>query len=99
MDAAVGTLSAYTYPSDTELRGAAISACSLVGVDYLEAVACTMESTQCDPDRARWIVAASFIKAAATLIETGTVQPRTGVLGSGQPANALGMPDNDNEGD
>lgn len=92
VDAAVGALSAYCYPSDTELRSAACQAAALVGVDYLDTVASVMESTGGSADAARWTVAASFITATATLVTTGTATPRTGVLAGGGPCNALGMP-------
>lgn len=93
VDAAVGALSAYCYPSDTEVRGAAVQAAALVGVDYLDAVASVMESTEASADMARWHVAASFITAVATLVTTGTAQPRRDITATGLKANALGLAD------
>lgn len=91
VDAAVGALSAYCYPSDTEVRGAAVQAAALVGIDYLDAVAGVMESTNGSADAARWTVAASFLSAVAQLVTTGTAQPRQGFTATGLPANALGL--------
>lgn len=93
VDAAVGALSAYCYPSDTEVRGAAIQAAALAGVDYLDAVARTMESTNCSADSARWMVASSFITAVATIVAADTSRPRQGFTATGLRANAMGLAD------
>jgi hypothetical protein len=90
VDAAVCTLMAWAYPSDDELRMAAVSACGLCGVDYIDRVAQLTEHLDRDnynPDHAhtaRWLVAQAAL--AGLEVQRRTMVPRMGVLGNGEPA-------------
>lgn len=91
-DAAVGTISAFLYPSDPEIRLAAVEASALAGVDYIEAVAAVMESKpDATPDAARWAVAVGVIRALAGAISDGDA-PRVGINAIGQEIGGLGYP-------
>lgn len=89
-DCAVATLAAFTYPSDTTMCHAAVMACELAGVDYLESIAQTMEATAASADTARWKMAQACFNHVVRLTESGAA-PRFGVLATGRPANGLGM--------
>lgn len=82
VDAAIATLGAWCYPSDHDIRGAAVKACQLVGVDYIPSIAMVMEGTGADAHTARRKVAAGFLANVGALAEKGA-EPRQGVLGGG----------------
>lgn len=95
-DAFIATFSAYLYPSDVEVRFAAMEACNLVGVDYIETVAHIVETAQAarpdvniHPDAARYAAAMHFLDNVATLRSQGH-KPREGISANGSPTDPLG---------
>lgn len=89
VDAFVATIAAWCYPADVEQRLIAINAGALAGIDYLESIAQTMESTGCSADTARYVVAVTFMARIADLRAKGAA-PRPGILVNGKRADGLG---------
>jgi hypothetical protein len=83
VDAAVGAMLAWCYPSSIDARAAAMQGCYLCGLDYLEAVAQTMEATGASADTARFEVARSLAATVAKLRASGH-EPRRGIVPGGQ---------------
>ncbi len=89
-DAAAYALLAFAYPSDIQVREAAMRTCQLVGIDYVEAVASTMDlHPQVSTAGARRHLAMHLIDGVNALASKGA-EPRPGILASGKPADALG---------
>ncbi len=96
-DAAAYALLAFTYPSDIQVREAAMRCCQLVGVDYVEAVASTMDlHPQVSTAGARRHLAMRLIDGVNALASKGA-EPRPGILASGRRADALGRDPRDSD--
>ena len=97
-DAAVLCATAWTYPSDTEVRQGAIMACGLVGIDYIETVAANVDAlagsdSQTALHAARWLIVDHLLQRMAALVKGGTL-PRYGTLCTGEPVvDGLGFGD------
>ncbi len=95
----ITAFSAWLYPDDHEVRETAVMAAALCGVDYIDAVALTMEnSTMVDAemiekpgvsaDVARYAVAESFRKLAQQMVAQGASVRRMVTMAPWPPEQA-----------
>ncbi len=88
-DAHVAAMCSFVYPSDTAVRETAMVACALVGVNWVESVAATME-LGATAHEARLAVAANLHSRMLALLAAGAV-PRSGVGSDGYALDAFGF--------
>lgn len=90
VDAAIAALGAWCYPSDLEVRAAAVLASNIAGFDYVAMLAATLESQpELSVDTARRLVALAWLDRVLGLVAKGA-EPRPGILSTGKHADALG---------
>lgn len=89
-DAYASAIVAAAYPSDTRARFVCMKACAGIDVDYIKAVALTMEKLGQDFDHARFSVAEMLGDVVRGYLHSAA-KPREGLLSNGKQADARGF--------